>query len=275
MLMGASYNRIGHPQADELLQRSGVVVLDVRDAESYLRGHIEGAQNISTRDLGDFIGSASKDAPVLVYCYHGNSSQEYAKILVQYGFSDVSSLDGGYEAWRSRRPLAPAAGVAVPGADDAALEPALREWLAAQGFDPAGLSGLLWNNTTPLMHASYLGDASVVRQLIALGAPLDARNADGGNALWLACVGNHPDVIDILVDAGIDIDNRNDNGATCLMYAASSGKPDVIARLLARGADIKYETPDGFSALDLCSTLECLTLLRQAAKARKSPAASP
>jgi thiosulfate/3-mercaptopyruvate sulfurtransferase len=274
--MGASYNRIGHPQADELLQRSGVQVLDVRDAESYLKGHIEGAQNISTRNLGDFIGSTGKDAPVLIYCYHGNSSQEYAKILVQYGFSDVSSLDGGYEAWRSRPPK-PAAGAAASGASPsgAALEPALQEWLTAQGFGAEGLNGLLWNNTTPLMHASYLGDAAIARQLIALGAPLDARNADGGNALWLACVGNHPDMIDILVDAGVDIDNRNDNGATCLMYAASSGKPDVIARLLARGADTKYETPDGFSALDLCSTLECLTLLRQATKARKTPAASP
>jgi rhodanese-related sulfurtransferase len=271
--MAPSYARIGHPQADELLQRSGVQVLDVRDAESYLRGHIEGAQNISTRNLGDFIGCGNKDAPVLVYCYHGNSSQEYAKILVQFGFTDVSSLDGGYEAWRLRPPK-PAASAAAAHAD-VALDPALQQWLAAQGFGPDGLDGVIWNNTTPLMHASYLGDAAIVRQLIAAGAPLDARNGDGGNALWLACVGNHPDIVDILIDAGIDIDNRNDNGATCLMYAASSGKPDVIARLLARGADTGYETPDGFSALDLCSTLECLTLLRQATKARKSPAAAP
>jgi rhodanese-related sulfurtransferase len=208
--MGASYNRIGHPQADALLQRNDVQVLDVRDAESYLRGHIEAAQNISTRNLGDFIGSGNKDAPVLIYCYHGNSSQEYAKILVQFGFSDVSSLDGGYEAWRNRPPAAAAAPDVVP-------DPALQQWLAAQGFGAGGLNGVIWNNTTPLMHASYLGDAAIVRQLIAAGAPLDARNGDGGNALWLACVGNHPDIIDILVDAGVDIDNRNDNGATCLM----------------------------------------------------------
>jgi hypothetical protein len=58
------------------------------------------------------------------------------------------------------------------------------------------------------------------------------------------------------------------------MYAASSGKPDVIACLLARGADTKYETLDGFGALDLCSTLECLTVLGQATKAQKSPAAT-
>ena len=270
--MGASYNRIGHPQADALLQRTDVQVLDVRDAESYLRGHIEGAQNISTRNLGDFIGSGNKDAPVLIYCYHGNSSQEYSKILVQFGFSDVSSLDGGYEAWRNRPPAA-ASEAAAPG--DVVLEPSLQQWLTAQGFGPNDLNGVIWNNTTPLMKASHMGDAAVVRQLIAADARLDVRNGDGGNALWLACVGNHLDIIDILIDAGVDIDNRNDNGATCLMYAASSGKPDVIARLLARGADTKYETPDGFSALDLCSTIECLALLRQATKARKSPAAPP
>jgi thiosulfate/3-mercaptopyruvate sulfurtransferase len=263
-----TFMRIGHPQADALLQRSDVHVLDVRDAESYLRGHIEGAENISTRNLGDFINSGKRDAPVLVYCYHGNSSQEYAKILVQFGFSDVSSLDGGYEAWRNRPPAAATA------PSDTVLDPALQQWLMEQGFGPDGLDGVIWNNTTPLMKASHMGDAAVVRQLIAAGARLDARNGDGGNALWLACVGNHPDMIDILVDAGIDIDNRNDNGATCLMYAASSGKPEVVGRLLARGADTKFETPEGFSALDLCSTLECLTLLRQATKARKSPHSS-
>ena len=103
--MGPSYTRIGHPQAEALLQRTDVQVLDVRDAESYLRGHIEGAQNISTRNLGDFIGSTNKDAPVLIYCYKGNASQEYSKILCDFGFKEVSSLDGGFEAW-SKRPAA-------------------------------------------------------------------------------------------------------------------------------------------------------------------------
>jgi hypothetical protein len=41
--------------------------------------------------------------------------------------------------------------------------------------------------------------------------------------------------------------------------------------LLARGGDTKYETLDGFSALDLCSTLEYQTQLLQATKAQQSP----
>jgi rhodanese-related sulfurtransferase len=100
-----TFKRIGIPDAEEILKRPGVVILDVRDATSYQKGHIDGAKNVSSRNLGDVINSASKTAPVLVYCYKGNASQEYSKILCDFGFTDVSSLDGGFEAW-SKRPAA-------------------------------------------------------------------------------------------------------------------------------------------------------------------------
>ena len=51
----------------------------------------------------------------------------------------------------------------------------------------------------------------MVRALTAAGAALNARNADGNNAFWFACVGNHLDIIDLLVAYGIDVDNQNDN----------------------------------------------------------------
>lgn len=40
----------------------------------------------------------------MVVCYHGNSSQSAAAYLVSQGFSDVYSLDGGFELWRSTYP---------------------------------------------------------------------------------------------------------------------------------------------------------------------------
>lgn len=100
-----TFRRIGIAEAEEILKRPGVVILDVRDVQSYHRGHIDKAQNVSTRNLGDVIGSTRKTAPILIYCYRGNASQEYAKILCDFGFEDVLSLDGGFEAW-SRRPAA-------------------------------------------------------------------------------------------------------------------------------------------------------------------------
>ncbi|MGA7810191.1 ankyrin repeat domain-containing protein, partial [Bradyrhizobium sp.] len=86
-------------------------------------------------------------------------------------------------------------------------------------------------------------------------------------------VGSHLDIIDRLVEAGIDINNCNDNGATALMYAASSGRDAVVARLLANGADTEPETLDGFSALDMAASVECLTLLRHAARSPRGPEA--
>jgi thiosulfate/3-mercaptopyruvate sulfurtransferase len=227
-------------------------MLDVRDADSFRKAHIDGAQHLSTKELSAVIGGTPKNRPILIYCYHGNASREFAQTFSDFGFVEVYSLEGGYRAWSNRpRPQ-----------DHPMLDDTLRHWLAAQGFPPDNVNAVIANGTTPLMKASHQGQGGIVRALTAAGAQLDARNADGNNALWLACVGGHLDIIDILVEAGIDINNRNDNRATPLMYGASSGKAAVVARLLAKGVDTTPETLDGFTALDLASTVECLTLLR-------------
>jgi rhodanese-related sulfurtransferase len=245
------FRRIDVDEAATVIRRGDTLILDVRDAGSFQKAHIDGAQHASSANLSAIISGTRKARPVLIYCYHGNASREFAQIFSDFGFAEVMSLDGGYEVWRTA-PRAPA---------DTGLDPALQQWLAAQGFDD--IDAVIANATTPLMKASHRGESAVVNMLIAAGAPLDARNADGNTALWLACVGGHLDVIDVLVDAGIDLNNRNDNGATALMYGASSGKADVVARLLAKGADPAPETLDGFTALDLASTVECLALLRR------------
>lgn len=246
------FRRIGVDEAQRVVRRNDALVLDVRDAVSFGNAHVKGAQHVSTANLYDVIDGTARSRPILIYCYHGNASREYARIFADFGFSEVYSLDGGYEDWNSR-PRTEGDGV---------LDETLQQWLAEQGFPPDELDAVIANGTTPLMKACHQGQGALVRMLIAAGALLNARNADGSNALWLACVGNHLDVIDILVEAGVDIDNRNDNGATPLMYGASSGKAGVVERLLAKGADPSPETLDGFTALDLASTIECLGLLR-------------
>lgn len=248
---------IGVEEAGAIVAEGKALLLDVRDANSYGAGHVEGARNITFSGLSEIIGGASKSAPVLIYCYHGHASREYAQTLSDFGFADVMSLDGGFEAWRS---FTSARGPA------ATPDEALANWLASLGFPADGVNATVENGMTPLMKACREGLAEMVERLIAAGANLEARNGDGNTALWLACVGGHLHIIDRLVDAGIAIDNRNDNGATSLMYASSAGKAEVVEKLLARGADPEPETPEGFSALDLASTIECLKLLRHARK---------
>jgi ankyrin repeat protein len=148
--------------------------------------------------------------------------------------------------------------------------PALQNWLRAEGFPEDDINATLDNATTPLMRAALKGDVEIAKAILAAGGKIEARNGDGNNALWLACVEKHLAMIDLLIEAGIDFDNGNENGATALMFAASSGRTEVVELLLARGAAIHAETPDGFTALDMAANIDCLKLLRAAHK--KSPA---
>lgn len=249
-----AFRRIG---VEEFEARRGgdALLLDVRDAATFAQAHVVGAVHVSHANISSVLSNTAKDRPILIYCYHGNASQEYAQIFSDFGFAEVCSLDGGYDAWIHR----PQPALRPPCGD---IE--LQQWLIQQQFPPSGINAVIANATTPLMRAAHLGNTDITRRLLTEGAGINARNADGNNAIWFACVGRHLEVIDQLVVAGIDIDNRNDNGATPLMYAASAGLADIVERLLARGANTEPETLDGFTALDMAATIECLTLLRRA-----------
>ena len=93
------FRRIGVSEFDAL-RRNDSLVLDVRDRASFDGAHIEAAQHVSHANLSDVLGVTARTRPVLIYCYHGNASREYAQIFSDFGFAEVYSLDGGYEAWR-------------------------------------------------------------------------------------------------------------------------------------------------------------------------------
>ena len=225
-----------------------------------MRGHIDRAENASPINLGRFLTETRKDRPVLIYCYHGNSSQAYAKAFAESGFCEVYSLDGGYEGW--------AAAQARAATTAPALSEAVEAFLVAQGF-PQDVNAVGKNQMTPLMQAAHLGPASLVAELLAAGGRVDAMNADGSQPLWLACVGDDPGIVTLIIKAGADLEHKNVNGSTALMYAASAGKAKALAVLLEAGADLTYEN-DGFSALDMAATRECLDLLRAAQRRTKA-----
>ena len=253
MMNKAPFRRIQPFQAQDLLARPDVHVIDVRDRNAFEQGRIGTAQHAGMPEVERMVFSVPKDKPVLIYCYHGNASQTYAQMFADFGFREVYSLDGGYEAWQ----LAARAG---------RLGDDLNAWLMEQGFPPHGLNATIANRTTPLMQAARLGALAVAAELIAAGADLDARNSDGNNALWLACFHGSLEMMDLLIGKGIALDNQNDNGATCLMYAASASKTAVVAKLLEAGADAGLQNLDDFTALDMAANLECLVMLRNATK---------
>ncbi len=61
------------------------LLVDIRDPQSFAMGHAAGAHHLTNDTLATFIAGARHDQPVLVMCYHGNSSKGAAQFLLQPG----------------------------------------------------------------------------------------------------------------------------------------------------------------------------------------------
>ncbi|MBK5413704.1 thiosulfate sulfurtransferase GlpE [Pseudomonas sp. TH31] len=111
---GARHERIQTypPEQAQALREQGAVVVDVRDPATFAALHISGSKHLDNVSISDFIRAADLDAPTVVVCYHGNSSQSAAAYLISQGFSDVYSMDGGFELWRTTYPAETAQGTA-------------------------------------------------------------------------------------------------------------------------------------------------------------------
>ena len=88
-------------EAEQLVADGDLVIIDVRDQDSFGRGHIEGAIQLSVADIKSFCQSTPKNQAILVYCYHGISSQAVGQYLQDQGFLSVYSLIGGFEKWQA------------------------------------------------------------------------------------------------------------------------------------------------------------------------------
>jgi len=88
----------------QLLADESHVVVDIRDPASFQAGHIPGAFHLTNENLPDFLRDADFDAPTVVCCYHGISSQQAAQFLIGQDFTDVYSLDGGFVEWQALHP---------------------------------------------------------------------------------------------------------------------------------------------------------------------------
>ncbi|SRM74130.1 thiosulfate sulfurtransferase [Shigella flexneri] len=86
--------------AHQKLQEKEAVLVDIRDPQSFAMGHAVQAFHLTNDTLGAFMRDNDFDTPVMVMCYHGNSSKGAAQYLLQQGYDVVYSIDGGFEAWR-------------------------------------------------------------------------------------------------------------------------------------------------------------------------------
>ena len=93
-------------EAAKLVAEKKVVVLDVRTADEFKDGHIEGAQNIDFLKAADFkeqVAKLDKSKPYLVHCQAGGRSGKSLKIFQELGFENVYHLDEGFGGWEDAK----------------------------------------------------------------------------------------------------------------------------------------------------------------------------
>lgn len=127
-----------------LVENPDLVLIDVRtQAEVDEKGYIDAA-NVLFIPLEEFVARraewpADLDSPIAIYCGSGHRSTIAMSILWAYGYTDVVSLQGGYQAWYD----AGYATVGAPEPEEADLDTAFNNFLAGmEAYDTIGLEEL-------------------------------------------------------------------------------------------------------------------------------------
>lgn len=89
-------------EADTLPRDGSVILLDVRTAEEYEHGHIDGFINIPVDELRDRLTELDRKKPVYIICQSGLRSYIADRILTGYGF-DCYNFAGGFRFYAAVR----------------------------------------------------------------------------------------------------------------------------------------------------------------------------
>ncbi len=96
-------DEVGAEEVHELLAApEPPALLDVREDDEVRHGIIPGARHLSRAHFESRVEDVlpDKDVPVVVYCAGGVRSAFAAKTLRELGYSNVSSLAGGFSRWK-------------------------------------------------------------------------------------------------------------------------------------------------------------------------------
>jgi hydroxyacylglutathione hydrolase len=97
------FKRISVDEAKKILDRGGdTVVIDVRKPYEYEAGHVPGAKLIPVDDVLKRHKEIPKDKDVLFVCGVGQRSALACEYAAALGFTRISNIEGGTEAWIKR-----------------------------------------------------------------------------------------------------------------------------------------------------------------------------
>jgi len=83
-------------------QQAGALLIDVRESDEFAKEHAAGAVHLSRGVIEMKIEDLAPEgkAPIVCYCGGGKRSALAAESLQRMGYTNVSSLVGGFKAWK-------------------------------------------------------------------------------------------------------------------------------------------------------------------------------
>jgi sulfur-carrier protein adenylyltransferase/sulfurtransferase len=89
-------------ESRRLLEAGEATLVDVREPFEVDISRIPGSKTIPMGLIPKELKQLPKDSHLLIHCHHGGRSMQVTKYLRQHGFSRVSNVAGGIDAWAQR-----------------------------------------------------------------------------------------------------------------------------------------------------------------------------
>ena len=94
-----TFKTLSVSEVKNFIKSDNLKIVDIRNPNDFSLGHMPKAISLQDDTIEEFLSTTNKDTPIVCVCYHGISSRQAAQFLVDKGFSDVYSMEGGYAQW--------------------------------------------------------------------------------------------------------------------------------------------------------------------------------
>jgi len=90
-------------QAALLMNHEDAIVIDVREENEYLQGHILNSMNVPSSSFSSKLNRLEKyrQRPIIISCLSGHRTIQVGKTLKANGFEKIFHLKGGITAWQN------------------------------------------------------------------------------------------------------------------------------------------------------------------------------
>jgi rhodanese-related sulfurtransferase len=95
----SAIQNISVQEAQDMILKDEITILDVRTPEEYDSGHIPNSELIPLHELEGRTEDLDKNATYLIVCRSGNRSQQASDLLSKKGFEKIYNMVGGMNEW--------------------------------------------------------------------------------------------------------------------------------------------------------------------------------